>query len=874
MAQSNNAEAEVDQIMLRIRAELGQRAPNPPDLRKKSAPSSILKLPSDHLTPPAHLKRAESIPLPKPIQLEWSENDGNVAQSTFEPTMGKRYHIEELFEYQDRDFVHAAYWALLKREPDEGGLNTYLTLLRKGASKTDILEFLRDSPEGRFTKATVAGLAARTRLRKLYRWPILGPLSRIAAAWWNLPADQRAQRLVQGALISMIETNGIRANEALRVVNSGLRDIEAAHNQLSTFAASRVGNDTVRRIEASIETVTDSVKDLRKRNDGKATIEEVRQGLGEVSAGREHLLRLLETKVERGDLAALASTLDDSRDDLRKLKAESCGFAENIGVLRAEAKQVAAHIEKSKLDMTGMEEAQRQLAGALERTAAHTQLRAFEATMRQSLNDVLGQVRQLKGEYRSVAERMAIMRSEGMYFSAHVEKSNAVIARIDQAWQLLTRSLEAKADRSELESLEKSTMGSIDGVSGDLRKLKEQGVLLSEQVPVLCTKITSFSTHAENIKTDIARLLETHQLIARSLETKAECHELTKLRDHILDVEKSRPTKEELAESNSNLEGKLVGAIHMISQLSEAKVDRAEIETYKENNKTILETMRIKSEENLRAEIGAVNARTRDVKLNLIDQERRLSLLLEEARKRLPEPISVPQIETMLAEEDHLLDAMYAEFEDIFRGTRADIAQRQGIYLPLVREATRGELSSPIVDIGCGRGEWLELLRDSGFRAQGVDTNRVFLKRCRDLNLDVVESDAVAFLRAVKRHSLGAVTSFHLIEHLPHKTLIAMLDASFRALRSGGVIILETPNPRNLQVASCNFYMDPTHRNPLPPELMKFVMEARGFVSVEIKELHPYSAENRAAEGPESINNILNRFLFSAQDYAVIGRKL
>jgi O-antigen chain-terminating methyltransferase len=164
-------------------------------------------------------------------------------------------------------------------------------------------------------------------------------------------------------------------------------------------------------------------------------------------------------------------------------------------------------------------------------------------------------------------------------------------------------------------------------------------------------------------------------------------------------------------------------------------------------------------------------------------------------------------------------------------------------------------------------------LRDSGLRAKGVDTNRIFLQRCRDLSLDVIESDAITFLRGAKRNSLGGVTSFHLIEHLPHKTLIAMLDAAFHALRPGGVIILETPNPRNLQVASCNFYLDPTHRHPLPPDLMKFVMEARGFVSVEIKELHPYGAENLATDGPAKINEILNRFLFSSQDYAIIGRK-
>jgi hypothetical protein len=151
--------------------------------------------------------------------------------------------------------------------------------------------------------------------------------------------------------------------------------------------------------------------------------------------------------------------------------------------------------------------------------------------------------------------------------------------------------------------------------------------------------------------------------------------------------------------------------------------------------------------------------------------------------------------------------------------------------------------------------------------------NRVFLDGCRELQLDVVERDAVTYLREQSPNSLGVVTSFHLIEHLPHKALIALLDAAFRALRPAGLVILETPNPRNLQVGSCNFYLDPTHRNPLPPELMRYLLEARGFVQIEIVELHPMSPEKQISDGAPAVVDTLNRFLFSAQDYAVIGKK-
>jgi SAM-dependent methyltransferase len=873
VAQSNNAEAEVEQIMLRIRAELGHHAPHPPGLRELSAPSPIFKKIDEHLSSAVRLQPADNIPVPKRIQLELGEDRGGVEQSNFEPKIGRRYHIRELFEYQDREFINAAYWTLLEREPDDGGLNTYLRLLRAGTSKIEILEFLRDSPEGRLAKTTVAGLSTQSRLLKISRWPVLGPLGRIANALWNLPAEQRRQRVVQGDLFSLIEKNRGRATEALRIVNRALRDVETAHHDLTAYAASKLGNDANRRIEASIVSINDSVNELRNLANGKANSEDVRRALGEVSASREQLLRSLETKIERLELTALASTVDVVRGDVRELKAVGSGFADQMTVMRAEARHFEAHIQKSKLEMAGLQEAQRLLTSALETKAVGSELMTLESTMRNSIDEVCAELRKLTADGSGFAQRIAVMRSEGMYFSAHIEKSNADLARLDEARQSLIRLLEAKAERAELKSLEFTIQNSVDEVGGDLRNFKAEAGLRATRIDVLESERIHFSAHVEKSSSDIARLDESCQLMTRSLETKAERSELTALTDHILNVVQACPTTENIATIKTSLKGALDAAVHMISQLSETKVDRATIETYKEETQKLLEAMRIQSEGDLQTALVGVNARTRDIKLNLIDQERRLVLLLEEARRRLPKPISADQIEKMLTEEDHVLDAMYAEFEDIFRGTRTDISQRQSIYIPFVREAGAGEISSPIVDIGCGRGEWLELLRDSGLRAQGVDTNRIFLQRCRDLSLDVIESDAITFLRGAKHNSLGGVTSFHLIEHLPHKVLIAMLDAAFRALRPGGVIILETPNPRNLQVASCNFYLDPTHRHPLPPDLMKFVMEARGFVSIEIKELHPFSAENHATGGPPEINQILNRFLFSSQDYAIIGRK-
>ena len=310
-----------------------------------------------------------------------------------------------------------------------------------------------------------------------------------------------------------------------------------------------------------------------------------------------------------------------------------------------------------------------------------------------------------------------------------------------------------------------------------------------------------------------------------------------------------------------------------LDNLAAAKADHAFVERVKAEAMVAIEQIQRNATEALKSAIASVDLRAQDLRRHVLDQERRVGLLLEEARKRFPDTISEKQIRAMLSEGDHRLDAMYATFEDQFRGTRADIRERQAVYLPYVRNARAGTADAPVIDIGCGRGEWLELLRDEGLVAKGVDLNRIFLDACRERNLDVIEQEALTFLRQLKRASVGVVTCFHMIEHLDLNVLIALLDETLRVLRPGGVAIFETPNPRNLTVGSCNFYLDPTHKRPLPPDLSRYLLEARGFSTVEVRELHPYGPEHLIKDGDPVLRDAVNRILYSSQDYAVMGWK-
>ena len=178
-----------------------------------------------------------------------------------------------------------------------------------------------------------------------------------------------------------------------------------------------------------------------------------------------------------------------------------------------------------------------------------------------------------------------------------------------------------------------------------------------------------------------------------------------------------------------------------------------------------------------------------------------------------------------------------------------------------------------ILDVGCGRGEWLELLYENKLAASGVDINRVLVQQCNERGFDVLEGDCIDHLQSLDENSLGAITAVHLVEHLPLNILLTFLNETYRVLKPNGVAIFETPNPENIIVGSCNFYFDPTHRNPLPPQLMKFTMESRGFARVEIKRLHPCDEELMIEDDGSEVVKRINSSLYGPQDYAVIGYK-
>lgn len=247
-------------------------------------------------------------------------------------------------------------------------------------------------------------------------------------------------------------------------------------------------------------------------------------------------------------------------------------------------------------------------------------------------------------------------------------------------------------------------------------------------------------------------------------------------------------------------------------------------------------------------------------------RQRELSVMLSQAQI----PGSTSAFATKSAEEPGMPHELYLEFEANFRGSKEMIRERLKANLPYFKQ--NAELfSEPVLDLGCGRGEWLQLLKEADIPAIGVDSNTAMIQCCTDSGLEAYVGDALQYLAAMPANSLSGLTAFHIIEHLPLNVFIQLIDEARRVVRPGGVVLFETPNPENLIVGACNFYIDPTHRNPLPPALVAFLLKARGFERVEIDRRHPGDPALLLKGDDEAITGPLNRLLFGAQDYAAIG---
>lgn len=210
----------------------------------------------------------------------------------------------------------------------------------------------------------------------------------------------------------------------------------------------------------------------------------------------------------------------------------------------------------------------------------------------------------------------------------------------------------------------------------------------------------------------------------------------------------------------------------------------------------------------------------------------------------------------------------YRAFEDRHRGSLEFIRERLDVYRPVLEVLHGAVPERRVTDLGCGRGEWLDILQSMGFEAHGVDLDEGMLAAPRERGLSVQVADAIEHLDALPDASRAMISALHVVEHIPFEQVQALVAHAHRVLVPGGLLILETPNPENLVVATDTFYLDPTHVRPVPQQLLEFLLEYQGFATVA-----RWGLQESVATLDGSAPNLMMVLNGVSPDYAVLGQK-
>ncbi len=207
----------------------------------------------------------------------------------------------------------------------------------------------------------------------------------------------------------------------------------------------------------------------------------------------------------------------------------------------------------------------------------------------------------------------------------------------------------------------------------------------------------------------------------------------------------------------------------------------------------------------------------------------------------------------------------YARFADKFRGPEEYVRTNQQLYVPYFREC--GE----VLDVGCGRGEFLEVMREAGVKARGIDLDPESVATCKAKGFDAEVADLFTYLDSLPEASLDGIFCSQVVEHLAPERVPVFVKLAAARLRQGGVLAVETPNPECLAIFATHFYLDPTHTRPIPPALMAFYFEEFGIGRIEVKRLSP------AVESMPELASLPQEFrdkFFGSLDYGIVGRKI
>jgi 2-polyprenyl-3-methyl-5-hydroxy-6-metoxy-1,4-benzoquinol methylase len=509
------------------------------------------------------------------------------------------------------------------------------------------------------------------------------------------------------------------------------------------------------------------------------------------------------------------------------------------------------------------------------------QIRSFHAGVSEAAAEQVRFAHEIDAEQRRQGELLAqgierITAFERRQDELAREHMHALTRRFDELnARLASSDSQTAADRARFEELHKEQRALAQSVSvhaewqeEESRRQQRLAARLAQIDEALADARQSYASVAD-LSGHVARIGQTlaasHQAYAALAENVARTeHEIAAAQQARIHFEAAdHRRRDALADHLSQIERAQAALADEARRSQEAAVERLD------QIEASAATARQELTSSLGREFTGLRQLLHEAKTQLLQQELRLKMLLREARTE-----SAPAANSTLAEEVRRFpDTLFVDHARSFRGSRTEIKHRLDVYLPHARQAFAAAGGAPALDLGCGRGEWLEILTAAGIPVKGIDSNRELVHACLQLELDAIEGAIPRSLHSLPDESRSIVTAFHVLEHLSFEDLLEVIDQTVRLLKPGGIAIFETPNPKNLLVSTNNFYLDPTHHHPLPSEFLAFVAEARGLCDPEVIPLSPYPDCFHLAGDDCAAVEFINQHFFGPQDYGIVARK-
>lgn len=407
--------------------------------------------------------------------------------------------------------------------------------------------------------------------------------------------------------------------------------------------------------------------------------------------------------------------------------------------------------------------------------------------------------------------------------------------------------------------------GNVERIASAINQLMENLGAVTSRMNQMNVKQRDVYTEVTSARTDVSRLWTELGLVYESLDQRAEdiWHQIEE-RDVQLDM---------TTEATQSLHGE-VGALESASRELRARLlTLAEQLTLQQE---MLSTMQQELQSLGRAPRALAPAMGDPAAPSAVGAEGTLPVPAAAHESHFL-PRAASQRDPMAEMAERQLDIAYLRFQRQYRGDEADLRRRQRIYVELLQAHLPPADEKPVIlDVACGEGVFVELLREAGLDARGVDVNEAMVKQGVQRNLPIVQGDAIRFLEDSEPKTFNAISMFQFIEHLPPWELMRVLRASFRALRPGGLLLVETINPHTMMALRW-FHLDISHQRLVYPEMLQLLSETAGFAAIEWKGLNTVRDETRLkVEGTETEKENLrklNTFLFGEQDYYFLARR-